>query len=219
MVYSIVYTYSLLPDYLRTKICIVQLLNGKSCSIRAAQSEVILHVPEGVHGVLLANIHTNAVKFFRLIPEHECLLGPICEYHVLPYLDEVCLGKRKRIRSLTRSQEKYKIQIPHSVRDIERVRPHLKLRHFFRALYDDTGILTQASDQDECSIDDKYVTILTSHFSVYIITAEGVRCCGQTANLLFFGSLINRSDTQPLATVKVFISNKIEGNQKVSLFL
>ena len=218
------------PDYLRTKVRIVELINGRSCTIQAAKSEVILHVPKGVYGALLANIHTNAARFIHHIPKNDCLVAPICEYHLEPYLrEELSLGEKKKTpvpkpsTSVEPSPQirKYIIQIPHIVRDIERVRPFLKVRH--GNLHSGVPALADERHDDkrgkvQYHIDDKYVTILTSHFSGYIITVEGINCCGQTAHLLFFGSLRNRPDTQPLATVKVFISNKIEDYQIVSLF-
>ena len=221
----------LFTDFLRRIVRIVQLVKGVPCEIQAADSKVILHVPEGVNGAILANIHTNVFNFNKYIPENDCLIAPICEYHLEPFVEEqLYLGDRNSDSQLSSSIEpsspisKYKIEIPHIVRDIEKVRPHLKVRH--GDLH--SGILVTDDDrQDDHSekvqyhIDDKYVTILTSHFSGYIITAEGMKCCGETANLLFFGSLRNRPYTRPpaMATVKVFISNRLEDYQNVSIFL
>ena len=214
-------------DYLRTKVRIVELIKGRSRRIQAAKSEVILHVPEGVYGALLANIHTNAARFIHHIPKSDCLVAPICEYHLQPYLqEEVCLGNGKRIKQLSPrpvsspQKKKYIIKIPHIVRNIENVH-YLKVRHgnlHSGVLVTDDERNDEKGEKMEYNIGDKYVTILASHFSGYIITAEGIRCCGKTANLLFFGSLRNRPDTQPLAMVKVFISSKVKDSQKVSYF-
>ena len=55
-------------------------------------------------------------------------------------------------------------------------------------------------------IDEQYVTIYTSHFSGYIVTAEAINCCAQSAAVLFFGSLRNFPRASPLATVKVCLT-------------
>ena len=221
----------LFTDFLRRKVRIVRLVKGVPCKIQAAKSKVILHVPEGVNGAILANIHTNVSRFSKHIPENDCLIAPICEYHLQPYVQEqLSLGDRNNDSQISSNIEhsspkmKYKIEIPHIVTDVEKVRPHLKVRHgnlHSGVLVMDDDPHDDQGEKVEYHIDDKYVTILTSHFSGYIITAEGINCCGQTANLLFFGSLRNRPYAKPqaMATVKVFISNKMEDYQNVSIFL
>ena len=201
-------------------------MKGKPDLIQANKSKVILHVPDGVHGAILANIHANAARFNHHIPENDCLVAPICEYHLQEPYREPFLRDKYNFQfsksplsvELPPPTEQYKIQIPHFVSDIERVRPHLKVRH--GNIHSGVPALDDQGEKVQHSIDDKYVTILTSYFSGYIITAEGINCCGQTAKLLFFGSLRNRPDTKlsVLATVKAFISSKIRDFQNVSLF-
>ena len=182
-------------------------------------SNVILHVPKGVHGALLVKIHTNPSKCIQYISENDCLVPPICEYYLQKPYHENSLCKHFKIQIPEQSftvnasppSQKYKIQIPHIVTDVERVRPHLKVRH------GNLHNMTPALDSRQYHIDENYVTIFTTHFSRSIITAEGIKCCGQNANLLFFGSLKSHPCTQPptMATVKVFISNKIKDYQDV----
>ena len=59
---------------------------------------------------------------------------------------------------------------------------------------------------DSYDIDEKYVTVYTSHFCACIITVENINCCGANANVLIFGSLSgSKEDVKPIATVKVFM--------------
>ena len=56
-------------------------------------------------------------------------------------------------------------------------------------------------------IDEKYVTIHTSHFSGYIVTAEAINCCAQSVNMMTFGSLRNIQSAKPLLSVKIYFSS------------
>ena len=56
-------------------------------------------------------------------------------------------------------------------------------------------------------VDENYVTIFTSHFTGYIVSAEGIQCCAQSARTHFFGSLREIYGTEPLARLKVYFSS------------
>ena len=60
---------------------------------------------------------------------------------------------------------------------------------------------------NKIEINHKYITIHTSHFSGYIVTAEGINCCSKSANVLLFGSLGNNLYQGPSVTVKVYLSS------------
>ena len=94
----------------------VKIVNGDPCSIRGPSSDVILHVPRGVYGAIVANVHTNNARFMHHIPQGDCLVSPVCEYHLQPslYKSSPRLGK-------------FKIQIPHIVKDLNKVRPHIRI--------------------------------------------------------------------------------------------
>ena len=103
-------------DYLGRWVQVVRIVNGQQCTIQALNSDVILHVPEGVHGAVLANIHTDPTRFIKNIPKDDCLVSPICEYHLEP-----SLGRKPS------TGKNYKIQIPHIVADVDKVRDHLRV--------------------------------------------------------------------------------------------
>ena len=96
----------------------VKIVNGEPCSIQGPNSGVILHVPRGVHGAIVASIHTNNARFMHHIPRGDCLVSPVCEYHLQPALGKssVQVGK-------------FKIQIPHIVKDLKKVCPHIKIHY------------------------------------------------------------------------------------------
>ena len=136
------------------------------------------------------------------IPQGVCLVSPVCEYHLQPslYKSFPHLGK-------------FKIQIPHIVKDVNKVHPHIRIQYGnlqsgVTPLAEEKSLLHQSDGMVQHAIDDKYVTIYTSHFSGYIVTAEAINCCAQSAYVLLFGSLRNFPKASPLATVKVYLKSK-----------
>ena len=207
----------LISDFMRKKLDIVKIVKGNACTIRAFGSDVILHTPEGLHAVVLGNIHVNHAQFQHLVPANECIVGPICEYsiHALIYSPALQPGA------------KYKLQIPHVIRDIEEVKHHIRVRH--GNIHGDAHNLKlgpellQSNNAEEWyEVDNHFITIYTSNFSGYIVTVEGINCCSGSANLLLFGSLTNAPDEEPLATLKVYMSSahstQIRDYRTVGLF-
>ena len=194
----------------------VKIVNGEPCSIRDLNSDVILHVPKGVYGAIVANVHTNNARFMHHIPQGDCLVSPVCEFHLQPSL----------YKSFPQI-EKFKIQIPHIVKDLT------KVGHFIRmwygnlhsgvpALIENKSVLGYSNEIGQYDMDDKYVTIYTSHFSGFIVTAEAINCCAQSARVLLFCSLANDPGEAPIAKVKVFFSSihsDIKDYQSVRAFI
>ena len=87
-------------------------------------------------------------------------------------------------------------------------RNKIKVKHINmeRATAVDGGDLSKKPER--CEIDEKYVTIFTTHFCAYIITAEDVNHCSGYAKVLLFGALKQNPETEmPRATVKVYFSS------------
>ena len=171
-------------------------------------NERYIHVPEGVYAALLGNIHTNSFNFSQHIPRDDCLVAPICEYHLQPFI-----GRTLPLSAV------YKLQVPHIVRDLS-VRKHVRVRH--GDLHSNAVLPVYKLEKDKFEIDEKYVTIYARHFSGYIVTAEGLNCCSKSANMLTFGLLANNPEEGPLVTVKIYLSSilsKIKDYQEVSEIL
>ena len=98
---------------------IVTIVEGKSCIIQGQNSAVKLHVPDGVHGVFLTKIHTNHDKFLNFISKSDCIIGPICEYSL-----------HKSSNTSLSGNVRYKLQIPHILKDVQKIRQHIRVRHF-----------------------------------------------------------------------------------------
>ena len=178
----------------------MKIVNGEPCTIQGPNSAVALHVPKGVHGEILAKVHTNNFQhFIHHIPKNHCLVSPVCEYHLQPslYNSSPHIGK-------------FKIQIRHIVKDIEKVQPHIKVRYgnLHKGELENAKHLHQhQSDTVQYDINEKFVTINTRHFTGYMVTAESINCCAQSAYVLLFGSLTNVPQDVPLAAVKIYFSS------------
>ena len=189
--------YYLLAAVLHKTGYIVKALKGRGCIIQDRNSEVKLHVPDGVKGIILAKVYTDHASFLKYISKSDCIIGPICEFRVHQFNSEV-----------VSSHSRYKIQIPHIVKDVKNVRQFIRVRHF----NSDGNIQRENMDTDpeigiQYDIDEKYVTIHTNHFSVFIITAEGVNCCASSASAHIFGSLRSIPQAAPLVSVKIYFSS------------
>ena len=172
----------------------MRLIRGRSCTIQGTHSDTLLHIPDGIFAVLLGNIHTNPNKFRYHIPRNDCLVAAICEYHIQPFL-----GK------LLPENAKYKICVPHIVRNIQQVSKNIRVRH--GDIHSRAVLPFHKIQMDKFEIDERYVSIHTSHFSGYIVTAEGINCCSKSANVLLFGSLVNNPEMGPSVTVKIYLSS------------
>ena len=84
-------------------------------TIQALHSDIILHVPDGVYGVILGNIHTDHWRFRHLVPERDCIIGPMCEFHF----------KGSEIPSRAR----FRILVPHIVTNVAANLDHIRVKH------------------------------------------------------------------------------------------
>lgn len=162
--------------------------------------ETLLHIPEGVYAALLGNIGMSPHQLRHHIPRNDCLVTPICEYHLHPFIGRT-----------TPSDTKFKLRMPHIVRKISQVKDSIRIRYG-----DVRGIATlPLLDRNNFEIDEKYVNISTSHFSGFIVTAEGINCCSSSANMILYGSLTNSSEMGPLVTVRAYLGSMNESQFSV----
>ena len=176
---------------------IIEVIYGEASTIQGPNSEVKLQTPKGAYGVLFGTVHTNHQQFLHLIPDSDCLISPVCEYGFHP--DE----------EKHSPEGMFKLLIPHIVKDIGKVRGHIQVR---QATSGDWGLTTDIPQHDNTQnkdafweMDNKYIHLHTKHFCKFLITAEGINCCTQSAELLLFGSL--EQQAQPTVTVKPYLGS------------
>ena len=163
-------------------------------TIQALHSDVILHVPGGVYGIILGNIHTDHWRFRHLVHEKECIISPICEFHFHG--------------SSTHPKPKFRLLIPHIVRDIEKTGRYIqvklqvkqgdilqKAKHFISEAPIATGDVLYKTH-------DSYIEILTDHFTKFIVTAEEIECCCHSAVVLVF-SRLDRESSPTIADIRI----------------
>lgn len=176
--------------------------------IKAADSDVSLHVPKGVHGLLLGRARTDLSRFLHLIPINECISSPICEYTVLPFSDKQPVPENAQ----------FMIQIPHVVKDTKNIivrHGNIHNGNFKRC----TTMSPTERGNIRYKIGPEYVEFFTNHFSATLVTEEGLRCCCRSANVITFGALSALTESNPLVKLKVFLASllyNIEDSRSVS---
>ena len=134
-------------------------VNREKAVLQGPYSAVELHIPEGLHGFISGHAHTDPTPFLNVIPESECLVSPIVEYN--------CSFTKNSPEGL------FEIKVPHCVRNRKQFQ-HIRVRH--GDIYSNLPF----SAIDSFSVDEDFITIITSRFSQYICTAAGCResCTG-----------------------------------------
>ena len=181
--------------------------------IKKANSDVILYTPRGIKGVILANLHTNDGWFLKHISERECLVAPICEYFLQPELKDLKNYKENSSTTQPKDQQ-YLIRIPHVIKDIDKVKNHIHVKHGnihsgVPPLIVERKPNSKHPDRVSFTVDRKYVNIYTDHLSGFIVTVEDINFCSGSACALIFGSLMKQPGEDPLVSLKVYLSNEL----------
>ena len=192
---------------------LIEVVDGEPRIIQAPDSDVQLQTPQGAHGVVFGTVHTNHQQFLHLIPDSDCLICPLCEFGFHP--DE----KKHSPEGM------FKLLIHQIVKDITKIRGHIQVRQVSRK--DDWEITTDVPPRSSAQayglfwdVEHNYVCIFTKHFCKFIVTAEGINCCSQSAELLLFSSLKQQQMTT--VTIKPYFGSLFYKNEayiKVDLFI
>ena len=172
----------------------VEVVHGSAVTIQALHSDVILHVPGGVYGIILGNIHTDHWRFRHLVGKDDCIISPICEFHFHG--------------STLQPKPKFRLLIPHILRNIEQTGRHIqvklqlkqgevlqKAKHFTSEAPITTSDVLYKTYSG-------YIEILTDHFTKFIVTAEEIECCCHSAVVLVF-SRMDRESSPTIADTRI----------------
>ena len=181
-------------------------IKGEPCTIQGAKSDVILWVPKGVYGVVLSKIHTNHARFQKHLRNKECLISPVCEYLLYPYLkDDLVVRDQKNIDA----EPEFTLQIPHIVEDVDKVRQHIRVKHGNIHGFVPLHSVEAAELGRACfDINENYVNINTRHFSGFVVSADGINCCSRSMLALIFGSLKKIPGEYLLTKLKIYLASK-----------
>ena len=171
---------------------------GKSCAILNPSPSVCLQIPDvGQTRYFSISIHLDRAQFAEVIPNNECLVAAIPEFHSFP---ERTLPDNKF----------YKIKLEHCLKSAEdrkllivrqgcvRTRDQFEEIHYFPQATKDAAFY---------EVDEQHITIYTHHFTEFICTVCN-KVCEQKARLLIFGSL-NRVNDSTKVTVRPFMCSSL----------
>ena len=179
---------------------IATVTQGKPKVLQAPDSDVSLHIPEGSKGLFTMRVHTDDTRFPGVIPDDECIVSPLVEVEHKTLSEEV-KGKEPLL---------YAIKMPHSLRyttgcETVRVRRVEK----FDSKVSIYEVEESRKEGDSYKIDQKFITIYTRQFSIFVCTSCGNTC--QAAVMLFlFGKLEPRQEADDTLTkIKSFICSNL----------
>ncbi len=173
-------------------------------TLTAPNSGVSLHVPKTT-ATILCHIHTSPSAFLDIIPDSECLIGPIPEFHSIvhgvndSYLDTW-----------------YTIRIRHCIQNKDKLK-HIRVRHGdiyktgqFSMVPCHTTDLKNIDASIDCyyHADTEYVTIHTRHFSQFICTTCEKMCDGKAKTFLF-GSHLPVEVPFMITNVRVYVCSPL----------
>ena len=129
------------------------------------KSGVTLHVPEGLYGIILGNVHEDFDAFKQCVKGNDCIVGPMCEFEFHSYYD-ILKGAW------------YKIDIPHIVKN---PKVEDKIKVISRDRYQESIEYAQRLQEMEeppdyeniyYRLNERNLEIFTHHFSQFIVYAE-----------------------------------------------
>ena len=202
---SRLYTLSLfVTGVMKHRVQIVEIIHGSAVTIQALHSDVILHVPDGVFGVILGNIHTDHWRFRHLVPGNECIISPICEFH--------------SHGSTIQPKPKFRLLIPHILRNIEKngryiqVKFQMKQGEALQKAKHFTSVAPSTPGDVVYKTNSGYIEILTDHFTKFIVTAEEIECCCHSA-VIFVFSRMDQEVNPTIADIRIRFANLLYEKQ------
>ena len=206
-----------LLDLLEMLVHIVKILHGHPCMITTRHSRITLHVPEGLYGIILGNVHENFDLFRHLVQKTDCIVSPMCEFEFHSYCD-IPKGAC------------YRIEVPHIVNN-SKVEGSIKVMS--RDRYQECIEYAQKLEPGEMPPDYEYtyyrfrernLEIFTPHFSQFVVYAQNrtfeevtgkdpPHCCSKSVECMVFIKWCKHSNGDPFLEVSLHIcSLHYEGN-------
>ena len=88
---------------------VVAVIEGEDVTLKDVKSAVSIDVPPNVEGTLWQKVHTEFSRFLHIVPEEECFIGPVAEFHL------------KTFKKDETSRHRYRIKIPHCLQTEEQM--------------------------------------------------------------------------------------------------
>ena len=171
---------------------------GDGGTLQAPGSAVQLLVPEDLDVLVMGHAHTDVKQFLEIVPEEECFVSPVAEYH--------CTFKEAK-------QKSFSLRVPHCVKNTEHLQ-HVRVRHgdiHRNICFEDVPRAQRNTLNQECyfEVDENYITIYTTHFSQFVCSVCKKVCCGD-GKAFIFGGLSPLAFAPPLsAAVRLYICSPL----------
>ena len=165
---------------------------GQGGVLKCPDSAVELLIPAGLSGFVMGHIHTDVKPFIHAIPNEECVIAPVVEYHVT-------------MKTLKAKSSRFQIKIPHCLtkpEDLETV----VVRHGY--IHTNRKFEKLPLPASFFELDEKFITIYTSSFSQFICTSCNRTCYGQ-GKAFVFGNILQYPDKRPTASVRLYVCSPL----------
>ena len=174
-------------------------------TILPSNSDVVLHVPDGVCGILLGNIEIDLSQFAHLVRQKECIVGPVCDLHV------------EYIKYIKADRKPFRLQIPHILDESELATSQIRVQIWEKSSQKITNALPVDMRQDILPaiqqskplflVNNSCVEVFKQHFSAIIISAEAASClCWKRLNLLVFSRMDPPNPSFPVANMEIYLT-------------
>ena len=170
-------------------------VNGRGGILQGAHSDVWLNIPEGLRGVVYGCVHTDPWPFLNAIPDNECLVAPIVEYHFTP---DRCRQNKNKM---------FVVKIRHCVKEPSDL-SGIVIRH--GDIHNNLEFETAPTPACFYEVDEQFITIYTTGFSQFICTRPGcVQSCVGQAKAFVFGKILPYTSQAPVASLRLYVCSPL----------
>ena len=167
-------------------------VRGNGAVLQAPGSAVKLTAPTGLDAFVMGHVHTDPKPFLHLIPDAECLVSPVVDYH--------CFFNEDKPGSAW-----FKVKIPHCITK-KKILKTVKVRH--GDIYKNVPFTEVPSADCHFEVDEQYVTIFTRHFSQFICTSCAKVCHGD-GKAFIFGRMSSLTYTPLNAALRLYVCSPL----------
>ena len=158
-------------------------------------SEVCVTIPRQGRAILWQKIYTEFSQFKGIVPEEECMIGPVVELHT------------SNRSSQPSGKMHYKISVPHCLKKVEQL-ASIKVRTgdiYMNIPFTELRRKSEVHDGMRCfEVDERFITIYTPHFCQFVCSACG-KTCSSYIKAYPFGILTQEEDGVSDVKVQVFL--------------
>ena len=172
--------------------------HGNGATLQAPGSAVQLLVPEDLNVLVMGHAHTDVKQFLQVVPENECFVSPVAEYH--------CTFKEAK-------RGWFCLRVPHCVKNRHHLK-HIRVRHgdtHKNIPFEEVPRVRDNTSGENCyfEVNENHITIHTTHFSQFVCSICKKVCCGD-GKAFVFGGLSPIAFAPPLtAAVRLYVCSPL----------